>query len=82
MLVASLLRGPRKLSYPLFTAISERKSILEVTFELTRHTTELRTTVIESNLPPAEHTLKCELLRTSTDPDGGHEFRIIAVDGA
>jgi hypothetical protein len=31
------------------------------------------------NVTPGEHILRCELLRETKDPSGGHDFRILAV---
>jgi len=31
------------------------------------------------NIAPGDHVIHCELLRETKDPNGGHDFRIIAV---
>lgn len=37
---------------------------------------------VAHNVPPGEHLLHCEVLASTSDPGGGHEFRIVAVDSA
>ncbi|OCF40181.1 hypothetical protein I317_06005 [Kwoniella heveanensis CBS 569] len=34
---------------------------------------------IRDDLPPGLHTITCELLEDTKDPDGGHEFRMISM---
>ncbi|WWD15584.1 hypothetical protein CI109_100006 [Kwoniella shandongensis] len=34
---------------------------------------------IRDNLPPGQHTVTCEVLEETSDPDGGHEFRLISM---
>ncbi|KZT33438.1 hypothetical protein SISSUDRAFT_1054222 [Sistotremastrum suecicum HHB10207 ss-3] len=36
--------------------------------------------VVAKDVPAGDHTLRCELLKETLDPNGGTEFRIIAVD--
>nr|ODN86120.1 hypothetical protein L203_04238 [Cryptococcus depauperatus CBS 7841] len=38
-----------------------------------------RAAIIRDDLEPGEHTLTCELLNHTADPEGGKEFRLIAV---
>jgi len=33
------------------------------------------------NLKPGEYTMTCEVLEDTSDPGGGHEFRIVGIDG-
>lgn len=41
-----------------------------------------RVITIAENVPPGKHFLTCEILPETSDPDGGHQFRLIAVDAA
>lgn len=41
-----------------------------------------RVEVVAENVKPGNHNLTCEIIPETTDPDGGHEFRLIAVDSA
>lgn len=34
---------------------------------------------IRDNLQPGKHTVTCELLEETSDPGGGHEFRMISM---
>lgn len=38
-----------------------------------------RAATIGEGLEPGEHTLTCELLRETADPEGGLEFRLISI---
>lgn len=38
--------------------------------------------MITDKATPGKHNLTCEVLTETTDPDGGHQFRLIAVDAA
>lgn len=37
---------------------------------------------IVNGLPPGPVKLVCEVMKDTSDPNGGHEFRLIAVDSA
>ncbi|KAF8587434.1 hypothetical protein K439DRAFT_1407534 [Ramaria rubella] len=41
-----------------------------------------RVEVVTDNAKPGEHVLTCELMKETSDPGGGHEFRLIAVDAS
>lgn len=41
-----------------------------------------RVSVVTNNASPGKHILTCEVMKETTDPDGGHEFRLIAVDAS
>jgi hypothetical protein len=36
--------------------------------------------VVTNDASPGKHVLTCEVMKETTDPGGGHEFRLIAVD--
>jgi hypothetical protein len=38
-----------------------------------------RFATIRSDLKAGRHTVTCELLEETSDPDGGHEFRLISM---
>lgn len=38
--------------------------------------------VIAHHATPGKHTLTCEVMQETSDPNGGHEFRLIAVDAS
>ncbi|KIJ41191.1 hypothetical protein M422DRAFT_209303 [Sphaerobolus stellatus SS14] len=38
--------------------------------------------VVAEGVPPGKHVLTCEVMSETADPDGGHEFRLIAVDAS
>lgn len=38
-----------------------------------------RAATIGEGLEPGEHTLTCELLKETADPEGGLEFRLISI---
>lgn len=38
-----------------------------------------RAVTIREGLEPGEHTLTCELLKQTADPEGGLEFRLISI---
>ena len=40
------------------------------------------TEVIANGASPGEHLLHCEVMNETSDPQGSHEMRLIAVDAA
>ena len=40
------------------------------------------TSVVSDKVTPGRHILTCEIVESTKDPGGGHEFRLIAIDSA
>lgn len=38
-------------------------------------------TTLSTTIPAGHHVVTCEILMDTSDPDGGHEFRLIGIMG-
>ena len=59
--------------------VGQRRSVCDVSAALLTVRNIGRFSTIRDDLSPGRHVVSCELLDETSDPGGGHEFRMISM---